>query len=272
MYQQLSLYGSVKNNDLKITLHSLAAIAGMNPLNIMDHCIVCVPKFPFRPQHRAGEVNQIEQYRILIQTDLTSSDLNDRVPHSIADTKWREALSKLHWSMNISEIPEAAKLNHISQAQYWTEIQSGNPFALVDQLGYRPSNEYWVHGYEFFLGDLVVRIHRLLITEDQFQKTISLPLGSIAAAGSVGENADAAAKDVEMNDLEEVDNTKGPQFQILDSSGRWLVKAYVNVKNITDLEGISSATAQLEKFQADMAGLFDLELPEKKSFDTGVKE
>lgn len=271
MYQQLSLYGSVKNNDLKIILHSLAAIAGMNPLNIMDHCIVCIPKYPFRPQHRAGEVNQIEQYRILIQTDLTSSDLNDHIPHSIADSKWREALSKLHWSMNISEIPEAAKLNHISQAQYWAEIQSGNPFALVDQLGYRPSNEYWVHGYEFVIGDLVVRIHRLLLTEDQFQKTISLPLGSVKVAGGTGENEDST-KEVEMSGLDETDGTKGPQFKILDSSGKWIVKAYVNVKNITDLEGIASATAQLEKFQADMAGLFDLELPEKRSFDTRVKE
>lgn len=249
MPQQLSLYGSIHDADLKITLHTLVALTGMEPRPIFSHNLIWIPKHPFRPVLAAGQVNQIEQYRICLHSDLvaytrsqtkTSPGLNEsrinaqfqHVEGLVAPfTSERAALSSRNWINQVAELPEAGKRKVISQSLLSAQVTTGDPFGFLENLGYTFSSEYWIKGYQFIYGKVVLELFRLC-GYDEATKTLKL----------------------------------------LDESGRWAVKAYTNVSTVTDIDAITIGTQMLERLKTEVAGLIDLEQPDRNCFDTRIKK
>jgi mediator of RNA polymerase II transcription subunit 18 len=116
MHQQLSLFGSIGDAEIKICLHTMVALSGMSPLRTREHCIMWKPRNQFKPVLAAGEVNQIEQYRIM-----TSTEVNDVKPfHSY--THSAESIANREWKLTISEIPEAGKQKTTSQSIFESKV------------------------------------------------------------------------------------------------------------------------------------------------------
>lgn len=99
MPQQLSLFTSIPIDELTITLHTLSLLTGMPPSPLLEHSLIWEPRNAFRPVLAAGQVNQIEQYRIRATCDLTllSVDLPEalsKVPADYSTAKEKEILMK----------------------------------------------------------------------------------------------------------------------------------------------------------------------------------
>jgi mediator of RNA polymerase II transcription subunit 18 len=243
MHQQVSLAGIVRDAEIKITLHTLAALSGMQPVKIFNHSLVWLPTNPFRPILAAGEINQIEQYRITTDYNLYS---DEKAPQNVSGFRENTDLLRTRpWNMYIKEVPEAGKRKATSQSTLVSKIVESDPFEFMNKLGYSFSNEYWVKGYEFVFGNIVVRLFRLCV-----------------------QNGGDQGDDPMIIDDDELNYRP---LTLVDKSGRWAVKAYINVNQLTDLESISSATSQLEKFQTEMSGLFELKMADRNSFDSRVK-
>jgi mediator of RNA polymerase II transcription subunit 18 len=105
----------------------------------------------------------------------------------------------------------------------------------MKKLGYVYTFEYWQTGFTFVLGDVVVKIFHICVLPDKPES--------------------------EMED---------ESLQLLDPSGKWMVKAYVNVQQLTDLKGLSNANSQLEKLQNELASLVTLRVPDRLAFDTRI--
>ncbi|CAN6602033.1 hypothetical protein TRVA0_002S00540 [Trichomonascus vanleenenianus] len=236
MYQQLSLYSHIPDAELRITLHTLAALSGMHPRQVFQHCLVWTPKYPFKPVLKAGQVNQIEQYRITTVSDVAKNESAAGFEEDAG------ALRQRKWTVNVYEVPEAGKRRVTSQSIMSSKIEDGDPFQFLDSLGYKLNQEYWLKGHQFVLGDIVIVLQRVCIKK--------------SANGT-------------SDDQMEIDSVK--PLDLIDPSGRWFVKAYIDVKMLTDMDAMNSATAQLERLQSDMGGLFELTMPDRMSFDTRVK-
>lgn len=102
------------------------------------------------------------------------------------------------------------------------------------KLGYEFDYEYWLSGYSYVLGEVVVKLFRIAVLDQV---------------------ADPAAT---------------ANLKLLDSSAKWTVKAYVNVAQLTDLDGLSKASAQLEKLQNEIAPIVALKVPDRLAFDSRV--
>lgn len=233
--QQLSLHGFIPDNELRISLHTLGAICGMPPQRMFDHCVNWNPSNPFKPVMGAGQVNQIEQYRITSIADLTKE--TKEVPKVVGYKEGPEILRKREWTLQINEIPEAGKRKVTSQSILTSKIAEGDPFEFMKQLGYTYSHEYWIRGYMFILGDAILTLFRICI-----QDTSAEP-----------------------------DEHGFKPLKLLDPSGRWTMKAAINVKQLVDLEGINTASSQLEKLQGDLTGVVDLTMPDRNCLNTRIR-
>lgn len=321
MPQQLSLYSTLSNADLIITLHTLSSLTGMSPFPLLEHSLIWEPKHPYKPVLLAGQVNQIEQYRIILTNDMVkipvkvadrmqqkpnekenNDDPMDLDPSSnerensttfnfSALTKRRRekfdtildsqnyvninfeelALKSLvlsytdttpiskhelklrEWNFNIYEQPEGGKRTVISQSILSSSPEPNenwDPFEFIDKLGYVYKNEYWVKGYQFIYGNIVLRIFRLCRYASPNTKEAIIT----NSKSQVNQNLD-----------------NEHTLVLLDPSQRWTVKAYIDVGSITDLDGINKATQELEALKNGLVGLLDLELPDRKCFDSRMR-
>lgn len=247
--QQISLAGTIQNSELKIVLYTLASISGVKPRKVMDHCISWVPTNSFRPTLGAGQVNQIEQYRITTtceedeeQEDQSKPDASNVVDVDMDEqplpaTKTTTDLDK-KWTLHMSEVPEAGKRKTTSRSTSKSRVIQGNVFDFIENLGYSFSYEYWLKGYEFVVNRILVRIVRILVHPTQ--------------------STEPKTKDAES-------------LVLVDASGQWTVSAEINVKQLTDVDAMAQATAQLERFQQEIAPLFELKMPDRASYDTRVR-
>lgn len=289
MPQQLSLYASIADADLKITLHTLVALTGMEPRPVFEHNLIWAPKHPFKPVLAAGQVNLIEQYRIRMAVDLVSYAKKslgggtetaqagqagsaegpeektirfEEVPDLIlpyattihnananANTNSSDKAEKIQnlssrdWILHVAELPDAGKRKTISQALLSTQVVTGDTFALAGNLGYTWTHEYWVKGYQFIDGKVVIELFRLCEADPDHHEH---------STGGGGKSK--------------------PVLRLLDPSGRWAIKAYTNVQAVTDIEAVTVGTQALERLKGEVAGLFELDQPDRNSFDTRIKK
>lgn len=155
MPQQLSLYSSVPDSELKVSLHTLVALTGQRPRSIFSHSLVFIPIGSTTQPNTSTH----EQYRLRLETDGLSgpSDVHSYV-------KDPTPLLKLPWTMIVAELPEAGKRRVVSQALLSTQIQH-TPFEFITNLGYEFSSEYWVRGYQFTYGQIRIHLFRLCVVD-----------------------------------------------------------------------------------------------------------
>jgi hypothetical protein len=162
----------------------------------------------------------------------------------------------------------------VSQTILNATVVESDVFEFVSGLGYQFDYEYWTRSYEFVFGDVVLKLYRLCVKdEDNGSKEISA--AGDQTVGDFSRNVLESSTIDEPMSLDANDdvslraNIYNP-LKLVDSSGRWAVKAYVDVRQLTDPEMVS-ATSQLEKFQTDISALFDLTVPDRNSFDTRIR-
>jgi mediator of RNA polymerase II transcription subunit 18 len=268
MHQHLSLHSSIPDSQLKITLHALASLSGMSPRHIYDHFLIFQPQNPFQPVLAAGQVNQIEQYRISAQCDLTLLPNENSHGSAIGYDENSEVLAKRNWNMIISEVPEAGKMKVTSQSLLTTKVIEGNPLNFLNSLGYIYNYEYWLKGYRFVMNDVVIELFRVCI------KTNDTKIDPEVKIQNEEIEHDVEMKESEKIKKEDNEDSLGRLYRdlkLLEPSGRWTIKAYIDVKRLVDLEAIKSATNKLERLRNDLAGLFDLKMPDRNCFDTRVR-
>lgn len=223
MPQQLSLYSSVPDADLKISLHTLVSLTGQKPNPIFSHHLIFMPQ-PINP---ANTQQQHELYRMRLSRDVDTAAYV--IPYAKLPTS--SDRNYAHWTAHVAELPEAGKRKVVSQALLSTTILDDEPFRFVGSLGYEYSSEYWIKGYQFIYNDTItIHLFRLCVY-----------------------------------------NSNTGTLELLDKSGKWIVKAYSDVASVTDIEGINAATAALETLKTDLSGLFDLVQPERNCFETRMK-
>lgn len=198
-------------------------------------------------QPGTGPADQVEQYRITSSASVAHVERGKISGY----TENLDQLRDLEWSFNISEVPEAGKRKVVSQTVLNANVIEGDAFDLISDLGYQFEYEYWTRSYEYVFGDVVLKLYRLSIKDD-------------------GNHVSSADQAMEIDGTEDLLANSYKPLKLLDKSGRWAVKAYVDVRQLTDPEMIS-ATTQLEKFQADISTLFELTTPDRNSFDTRIR-
>lgn len=293
MPQQLSLFTSIPTDDLKITLHTLSLLTGMPPSPLLEHSLIWEPRHTYRPVLAAGQVNQIEQYRIRATCDLTllSVDVPDALKSAPSDymlakekeilmkavilsyidpnPETQDLLSKREWNLHIAELPEAGKRSVISQSILSAQPQVGNnPFEFLDKLGYMYKHEYWIKGYMYVYNNIVINIFRLCAYQGNNLNTKNTNIQDEQQQSQPTANF-LSQKDIlnmELPSLEALEN-----LRLLDGTGRWTVQTFINVDSVTDIDAINSATLELEKLKNETSGLFDLEMPDRTAFDSRIK-
>jgi mediator of RNA polymerase II transcription subunit 18 len=103
--------------------------------------------------------------------------------------------------------------------------------------------EYYVEGYRFVHGNVVVFLHRVL-------------------------------HEPGVRSLEEEPKTALPAFsalQLLDMSGAYILEAKVRIQDFKDATVLESGVNELKEFQKQMMGCVELSLPDRLSLDTRVK-
>lgn len=192
MVVRLSLYGSVPETELEITLHTLRALSGMKSINFKESVLVWEPKYAFKPRLAAGEINQIEQYRIFTKCPAMVIYDDD------------ENLLNYEWTMEVQEVPEPGRdQKAIFQQILQSKVQQGNLFRALENLGYKYSKQFWLQGYEFVVGHVVLRLFRIH-APDPKQLVDSTGQFTLVAHVDVGKLTDRNAIEVATNELEGV--------------------------------------------------------------------
>lgn len=236
MPQQVSLTGSIPLAQYALAVSTLEAYTGMRPAPVGTHTLVAQPYLRYFPKAEAGKVNQIEMYKLRVVREwapLEAAERNGIIhTHSVVH---HEELGLHTWTLVVADIPLAGRRSTTLQAVYESTITHGNVLPYLTVLGYTMASEFWVRGVRFFHGDVVIELTRVY----------------------VGDSAESSEDEVPL--------------ALLDVTGGYMVRAYVNVARTTDVDGLARADSALVALQAELAGLVKLGMVERGSMDGRVK-
>lgn len=230
--QQISLYAKINNSQLKICLHALASLTGMDPTTILQHTMVWAPAPKYTPKILPGQGGQLDQYRIHVTND-SKSEEKEKIISYVQSKDSKEEIDNLanrQWHFQIMEMPEAGKQKTTSQSISSWSVKKGDSFQFLQSLAYKFQFEYWQKGFQFVYGNAVIQLTRIHIL-DETTKAIKL----------------------------------------LDPSQQWIVKVYIDVGHLTDIEALNKAVKELEKVKTELHGLMNLEIPDRNAFDTRIR-
>ncbi|ODV96853.1 hypothetical protein PACTADRAFT_32353 [Pachysolen tannophilus NRRL Y-2460] len=259
MVHQLSLVAEIPQPQYMLSVSTLAAITGMTPEDLSLHVVLLKPKFPFNPEIQAGKVNQIEQYRIRITSSFDSSSGTQQRAQAQAQlesqsifefNKNSNDLTSRKWTIQVSEIPSAGRRTVSSQNIYESTIVNtgahNDLIGYLDELGYSLETEFWIKGVRFYHNDIIIEIYRIYVKSDNIS-TVIVPIGE-----------------------KEQDLAKLYKLELLDKTGKFFVKCFVNVERQTGVESITKANKQLDLLKNELSGLIDLEIPDRIAMDSRV--
>ncbi|ODV87682.1 hypothetical protein CANARDRAFT_5001 [[Candida] arabinofermentans NRRL YB-2248] len=258
MVQQLSLTCDIPKSQFQVLRITLESLTGMKPRELAQHTVILKPKFPFNPEQRAGKINQIESYRIRMtriwgnkdpsQTNTTNEG------ESILDPVNKASIDDSIWTLQLSDIPAAGKRSVSIQNLYETTIyKTDDVLGYIDELGYMPEVEYWNSGLRFFYNDIIIEIFRLFVAD--------------AKAKSV--NIDNE-EDTSMTDLDSQTSDNKTPLKLLDGSGQFQIKCFVNVAKLNDLDNVARGAKQLESLKSELSGLIELDVRDRIMMDSRV--
>lgn len=124
------------------------------------------------------------------------------------------------------------------------EIEVGDVKEFEDLEAYRLMGQQYFLGHRFVSGNVVVRIFRLLWTQqslatDKVLEGPPLPL---------------------------------TELQVLDPSGTYMVEVSMRMEDRKNTKIAQEAIAELERFRASVEGVIDLRVPDRLALDTRIKD
>ncbi|KAL5120564.1 hypothetical protein ACEQ8H_001583 [Pleosporales sp. CAS-2024a] len=255
---ELLLYGQVSAGRHDQVLKILAGVAAMQPLHILERCIIYKPqREPEEPglNVRRGGTQNIAQkqgnkaataaaalyYTKLIQR-LSEDDFG--IEHGDPLSADVKDGGEAKWLARWEDQPDTGDRGVSIRFTNTIELLSGDPHAHMVATGpNRYVTEYFVQGHRFVHGNVIVFLHRVL-------------------------------HEPGVRSLQQKPKTKLPDFaalQLLDMSGAYILEAKVRVQDFKDAATLESGVNELKEFQKQMMGCVELSLPDRLSLDTRVK-
>lgn len=251
MVQQLLLTANVDADQLSAVKLALRALTGLNPEPLARHTVIMKPKFPYTPEKVRGKTDQVESYRIRLcrvwNKGLEKDKEGPFQGESITDTSKDSTRNESIWTIQLRDIPAGGKHTTSIQNIYEATIYKTDDICgYLDELGYMPETQLWASGVRFYYNQtVVVEIFRFY-TIDESRKVVI--------------DVKEQGKDVDSNGL--------VNLKLLDPSGRYVVKCFVNITKVNDLDNVARGVKQLEILQKELSGLVDLHVPDRTAMDS----
>lgn len=248
MVQQLSLVALVKSNNLKKLLLTLKALTGQHAQPMHQHTVILKPRYPYTPDPSPGKVTHIESYRIRMtriweaeySIDESESLFGDSIKHQ------GDSINNSIWTLQLSDIPAGGKTQVSIQNMYETTIyETDDIIGYIDELGYMHETEYWVNGVRFYHGDVIIEVMRLFVADNDKDSEASL-------VDLSNESKDITA------------------LKLLNPTGCFMMKAFVNVGEVTDLESVAIGTRQLDNLKKELEEVVTLTIPDRTTMDSRI--
>lgn len=144
------------------------------------------------------------------------------------------AITDSIWTIQLSDIPAGGNrpvsIQNIHEA---TIYKTDDIMGYMDELGYMPETEFWSKGQRFYYNDAVIELFRLYVKN-------------------------------------QTSTDKLVVLKLLDGSGSWQVRSFVNVSKLNDLDSVTKGVKELEALKKDLTGLIDLQVPDRADMDSRI--
>jgi mediator of RNA polymerase II transcription subunit 18 len=145
------------------------------------------------------------------------------------------------WRVRVDQIPDPSVKDHTAREVTESEVRDVKPFK--DPQEYRFLGQQYFLGHRFVIGNVVVRIFRVLYPPKQL------------SADTVLEGPPLPLSDL----------------QLFDPSNTYMVEVSVRMEDRKNVKIADQAHAELMKFQNAVEGVIDLRVPQRLALDTRVK-
>jgi mediator of RNA polymerase II transcription subunit 18 len=145
------------------------------------------------------------------------------------------------WRVRVDQIPDPSVKDHTAREVTESELQDVKTFEDAEM--YRFLGQQYFLGHRFVIGNVIVRIFRVLVTHqllpsDKVLEGLPLPLSDL---------------------------------QLLDPSNTYMVEVSVRMEDRKNTKIAEQAIAELQSFQNAVDGVIDLRVPQRLALDTRVK-
>jgi mediator of RNA polymerase II transcription subunit 18 len=145
------------------------------------------------------------------------------------------------WRVRVDQIPDPSVKEHTAREVTESEVRDVKTFEDAEM--YRFLGQQYFLGHRFVTGNVIVRIFRVLLTQQQ------LPADRVL---------------------------EGPplplsKLQLLDPSNTYMVEVSVRMEDRKNTKIAEQAIAELLQFQNAVEGVIDLRVPQRLALDTRVK-
>jgi mediator of RNA polymerase II transcription subunit 18 len=145
------------------------------------------------------------------------------------------------WRVRVDQIPDPSVKEHTAREVTESEVRDVKTFEDAEM--YRFLGQQYFLGHRFVTGNVIVRIFRVLLTQQQ------LPTDRVL---------------------------EGPplplsELQLLDPSNTYMVEVSVRMEDRKNTKIAEQAIAELLQFQNAVEGVIDLRVPQRLALDTRVK-
>jgi len=145
------------------------------------------------------------------------------------------------WRVRVDQIPDPSVKDHTAREVTESELQDVKTFEDAEM--YRFLGQQYFLGHRFVIGNVIVRIFRVLVTHQ------------LHPADKVLEGPP-----IPLSDL-----------QLLDPSNTYMVEVSVRMEDRKNTKIAEQAIAELQSFQNAVDGVIDLRVPQRLALDTRVK-
>ncbi|EUC31392.1 hypothetical protein COCVIDRAFT_31075 [Bipolaris victoriae FI3] len=260
---ELNLYGQVTFARYEQVLNILAGVAAMQPQRIYERHIIYKPlREPEEPgsnlgrrggtqtvaQKQAKQAAPVVLYHTQLVQKLTEDDFagqESTLPESgtslSADV---DDGDEPVWSFVFKDIPDTGDRGVSIRFTHTTDLLSGDPHAYMLASG--PNQfvtEYYVEGYRFVHGNVVIFMHRIL--------------------------HEPGARSIQKAPKVTLPTWTG--LHLLDPSGAYVLNATVQIEDFNNAAVLEAGVNELKRFQTQMKGCVNLFLPDRLSQDPRVK-
>lgn len=182
----------------------------------------------------------------------TSSESDPIVGQSIKER--HPSINDSIWTLQLSDIPAGGKTQVSIQNIYETTIyETDDIIGYLDELGYMHETEFWVKGMRFYFGDVIIELSRHYVIDDTI-------------ADQTGSSSDGA---IEISDTN-IKPKSSSNLKLLNPNGSYLLKTFVNVGEVTDLESVVIGTRQLDGLKKELEDIVLLRIPDRTSMDSRI--
>lgn len=319
MVHQLLLCSSISQDNYIQTVSTLLALTGvLNPQDIATYTLLTKPHNIFKPKFEPGKVNQIEQYYMKCTTtwaDSAALELNLAQP--IISGKSDIRVDRLfsgkevkHWTLQISDIPNAgknpvlaqnfyestlvhhhtAKPDHLQTERTLTALETNgkeSPSKTNDSETDLMEIDPEKASKEMDTSEEATKKESVHSNEDvekpkdekdsflQFLEELGYDVvNQYWAKGIRFFHGDIVIEIFKIlvrdDDLDASSADRGIKLKLLDESNTFQIKAFINYPKGASVDLVNQGTKDLVKMKELLHNLFELEVPDRMFMDARV--